>query len=137
MHVRLRSGQYSITPSLHHSSPLLCVQLCNAPSHNFLAELDRIVRASDERAACDERKPQLIADLLVLLEHVRVNELADGQVPHRWSDGALCLYGVSVAWNPGRDTILSTLTLGRSWLRHYDAWRRKGNWPKEGGESNE
>lgn len=61
----------------------------------------------------------------------------EGQTPHRWSDGALCLYGVSVAWNPGAHSILSTLILSRRWLQHYNAWRKDGKWPKEEGQSNE
>jgi antitoxin (DNA-binding transcriptional repressor) of toxin-antitoxin stability system len=50
--------------------------------------------------------------------------------PHRWSDGALCLYGVTVAWNPGRHTVYSTLQLARQWLAHYEMWRHSGIWPK-------
>jgi antitoxin (DNA-binding transcriptional repressor) of toxin-antitoxin stability system len=50
--------------------------------------------------------------------------------PHRWRDGALCLYGVTVAWNPGRHTVYSTLQLARQWLAHYDTWRQSGTWPK-------
>ena len=60
-----------------------------------------------------------------------------GEAPHRWSDGALCLYGVTMGWNPGRHTIYSTLMLGRRWLQHYDIWRQDGKWPKEEGISNE
>jgi antitoxin (DNA-binding transcriptional repressor) of toxin-antitoxin stability system len=51
-------------------------------------------------------------------------------VPHRWSDGALCLYGVTVAWNPGRQTVFSTLQLARQWLAHYEIWRHSGVWGK-------
>ncbi len=61
----------------------------------------------------------------------------EGKAPHQWSDGALCLYGVSVAWDPGKDSILSTLAMGRSWLKHYDVWRKAGKWPKEEEQSNE
>ena len=50
--------------------------------------------------------------------------------PHRWSDGALCLYGVLAGWNPGKHTVLSTLLLARRWLAHYEAWRHSGQWPK-------
>lgn len=50
--------------------------------------------------------------------------------PHRWSDGALCIYGVTVAWNPGRHTVYSTLQLARQWLAHYETWRHSGAWPK-------
>lgn len=52
--------------------------------------------------------------------------------PHRWSDEALCLYGVTVAWNPGKHTVYSTLQLARRWLAHYDTWRQSGTWPKAG-----
>lgn len=57
--------------------------------------------------------------------------------PHRWQDGALCLYGVLSGWNPGKHTVFSTLTLARQWLRHYDTWRQSGQWPNEEGTSNE
>jgi prevent-host-death family protein len=57
--------------------------------------------------------------------------------PHRWKDGALCLYGVMSGWNPGKHTVFSTLTLAKRWLRHYDAWRKTGQWPKEEGVVNE
>ena len=49
--------------------------------------------------------------------------------PHRWADGALCLYGVLSGWNPGKHTVHSTLLLARQWLRHYDTWRNSGDWP--------
>ena len=83
-------------------------------------------------------------DLEIVLPHGYPNtcprtyvKAIEEKAPHRWSDGALCLYGVAVAWNPGENSILSTLALGRAWLRHYDVWRQSGNWPKDGGESNE
>lgn len=65
-----------------------------------------------------------------------VKSVADN-APHRWSDGALCLYGVMTAWNPGKHTILSTLSLCRLWLQHYEVWRNVGIWPKEEGTTNE
>jgi prevent-host-death family protein len=83
-------------------------------------------------------------DLEIVLPHGYPNigprtyaRSVDDGAPHRWSDGALCLYGVTMGWNPGRHTILSTLMLGRRWLKHYDAWRQNGEWPKEEGISNE
>lgn len=54
----------------------------------------------------------------------------EGNPPHRWSDGTLCLYGVTSAWNPGRDSIHSTLQLMRRWLAGYETWAQKGEWPK-------
>jgi hypothetical protein len=59
-------------------------------------------------------------------------ELGEGLVPHRWQDGALCLYGVMSGWNPGRHTTLSTLRLTREWLDHYAVWRTAGAWPRIG-----
>lgn len=56
----------------------------------------------------------------------------EARVPHRWEDGALCLYGVMSGWNPGRHTALSTLSLTRQWLERYVAWRQSGKWPEIG-----
>ena len=50
--------------------------------------------------------------------------------PHRWKDGALCLYGVLSGWNPGKHSVLSTLNLARQWLQHYEVWETNGRWPK-------
>jgi prevent-host-death family protein len=52
--------------------------------------------------------------------------------PHRWADGALCLYGVMTAWNPGKHTVLSTLQLARQWVSHYQSWKTSGEWPNTG-----
>lgn len=57
--------------------------------------------------------------------------------PHRWRDGALCLYGVMSGWNPGKHTVLSTLTLAKHWLRHYEEWHRTGQWPKHEGSADD
>jgi len=51
------------------------------------------------------------------------------EAPHRWVDGALCVYGVMTGWNPGKHTVLSTLTLARQWLQHYETWCETGQWP--------
>jgi len=59
-------------------------------------------------------------------------ELDETRVPHRWDDGALCLYGVMSGWNPGRHTTLSTLRLTREWLDRYAIWRTAGTWPRIG-----
>jgi prevent-host-death family protein len=53
--------------------------------------------------------------------------------PHRWADGALCLYGVMTGWNPGKHTVFSTLNLTRQWLQRYDTWRQTGQWPIQEG----
>lgn len=54
------------------------------------------------------------------------------RVPHRWDDGALCLYGVLTGWNPGRHTTRTTLLLARQWLDRYAEWQRVGVWPATG-----
>ena len=78
------------------------------------------------------------ADLSIVLPHgypnncPRVYASPVGEdAPHRWADGALCLYGVMTGWNPGKHTVLSTLKLARQWLRNYETWRKYGQWPKQ------
>jgi prevent-host-death family protein len=105
-------------------------------------------RITDERELVF-RFPQKLADgrevdLEIVLPHGYPNacpktyaKAVVENAPHRWSDGALCLYGVMTSWNPGKHTILSTLKLGRLWLQHYDTWRQTGTWPKEEGTTNE
>lgn len=56
----------------------------------------------------------------------------DKQAPHRWADGALCVFGVMSVWNPGKHTVRSALSLARDWLDHYDTWMKSGRWPKAG-----
>lgn len=83
-------------------------------------------------------------ELTIVLPHgypnscprVYANPIPDG-APHRWGDGALCLYGVMSGWNPGKHTVFSTLQLARQWLRHYDTWRKTSQWPKQEGSPNE
>lgn len=78
------------------------------------------------------------ADLSIVLPHgypnncprVYASAIAEG-APHRWADGALCLYGVMTGWNPGKHTVFSTLNLARQWLRNYETWRKAGQWPKQ------
>ena len=90
------------------------------------------------RFTCELRKDERV-EVRVVLPHgypstpPRVYaEIGEGHVPHRWRDGALCLYGVMSGWNPGRHTALSTLHLAREWLGRYDAWRHAGTWPSAG-----
>jgi antitoxin (DNA-binding transcriptional repressor) of toxin-antitoxin stability system len=95
------------------------------------------------------RFPHQLADgksveLAIVLPHgypnncprVYVNAITES-VPHRWVDGALCLYGVMSAWNPGKHTVCSTLKLARRWLHNYDTWRSVGQWPAHEELSNE
>jgi len=57
--------------------------------------------------------------------------------PHRWSDGALFLYGVMTGWNPGKHTVLTTLQLARKWFANYSVWQSSGEWPKSAGDEPE
>lgn len=49
--------------------------------------------------------------------------------PHRWQDGALCIFGAMTNWNPGKHNVAFVLSLARKWLSNYNEWREKGNWP--------
>lgn len=87
---------------------------------------------------------EVSADLSIVLPHgypnncPRVYAGAVGEgVPHRWADGALCVYGVMTGWNPGKHTVLSTLKLARQWLRNYEGWRKSGQWPVREESANE
>jgi hypothetical protein len=55
--------------------------------------------------------------------------------PHRWQDGALCIFGAMTNWNPGKHNVAFVLTLARKWLSSYSEWREKGSWPNQA-ESN-
>lgn len=81
-------------------------------------------------------------ELTIVLPHGYPNScprvyanLNESDVPHRWHDGALCLYGVMAGWNPGKHTVFTTLTLARQWLQHYNAWCESGSWPRHEEES--
>lgn len=54
----------------------------------------------------------------------------DSGTPHRFADGALCIFGVMSSWNPGKHTALLALESARRWLRHYEVWRASGEWPQ-------
>ena len=84
------------------------------------------------------------ADLSIVLPHGYPNNCprvyaaaVREDAPHRWADGALCLYGVMSGWNPGKHTVFSTLKLARRWLRNYETWRKSGQWPQQEELSNE
>lgn len=76
-------------------------------------------------------------DITIVLPHgyphacprVYVDPLDSG-TPHRFSDGALCIFGVMSSWNPGKHTAYTALNNARHWLRHYEIWRKNGKWPK-------
>ena len=114
-------------------------------------ELDQLQRAGEEPrvAFTDQRELSLTfteqtavdppIKLHILLPHGYPNacprifaEGVDSNAPHRWTDGALCLYGVMTSWNPGKHTVLSTLKLARLWVSHYRSWKQLGHWPTTG-----
>jgi len=82
----------------------------------------------------DDRDPY---DITIVLPHrypnvcprVYVDPLAS-DAPHRFADGALCIFGVMTSWNPGKHTALVALENARRWLRHYEDWRKNGQWPQ-------
>jgi len=49
--------------------------------------------------------------------------------PHRWQDGALCIFGYLTTWNPGKHNLAFTLKLAREWLSHYETWCETDKWP--------
>jgi ubiquitin-protein ligase len=49
--------------------------------------------------------------------------------PHRWQDGALCIFGAMETWNPGKHDVLQVLSLARRWLKSHEQWVRTGRWP--------
>lgn len=76
-------------------------------------------------------------DITILLPHNYPNacprvyaDPVTADAPHRFSDGALCIFGVMSAWNPGKHTARDALNNARLWLRHYEVWRKIGTWPK-------
>lgn len=56
----------------------------------------------------------------------------DQDAPHRFADGALCIFGVMSSWNPGKHTARDALDHARHWLKRYESWRHTGSWPQTG-----
>jgi ubiquitin-protein ligase len=56
----------------------------------------------------------------------------EANVPHRFADGALCIFGIMSSWNPGKHTARDALNNARRWLARYESWRRTGHWPQLG-----
>ncbi len=52
----------------------------------------------------------------------------DSRAPHRFADGALCIFGSMSSWNPGRHSARTTLEDARRWLDLYGRWRTTGHW---------
>ena len=59
---------------------------------------------------------------------VYVDSIDEG-APHRFADGALCIFGVMSSWNPGKNTARDALDNARRWIGRYETWRHTGHWP--------
>ena len=51
--------------------------------------------------------------------------------PHRWQDGASCIFGTMTLWNPGKGNLALILNLAKEWLSHYEVWNETGKWPSK------
>ena len=51
--------------------------------------------------------------------------------PHRWQNGALCIFGTMANWNPGKHNTVYILELARKWLSCYGDWCKTGKWPSQ------
>ena len=75
-------------------------------------------------------------DITIVLPHTYPNACPkifvddlDSGAPHRWADGALCVFGVMSSWNPGKHTAAFALELARRWILRYESWKKTGEWP--------
>lgn len=78
-------------------------------------------------------------DITIVLPHGYPNvcprvysDSVESDAPHRFPDGALCIFGAMTSWNPAKDTVRLALEHGLRWLQHYEIWRKDGEWPKPG-----
>ncbi|MCY3791669.1 MAG: hypothetical protein OXH63_23080 [Gemmatimonadetes bacterium] len=65
------------------------------------------------------RRPKLVHD-------------ADGNLPHIYPDGSLCLHEPD-QWTPGDPIAKTILPWTSEWLLHYELWRATGEWCGSGG----
>lgn len=134
---------------------------CLVPISSFLpdiqrsritAELDRLQDSNEHYrvAISAEREMQFLfrefsgdrrLDVTVTLPHGYPNSApvvsaapVQDNCPHRWANGALCLYGAVAVWNPGRHDVMHTVALFRRWIQHYTVWRQTAEWPQDGNE---
>jgi prevent-host-death family protein len=131
-------------------------QACLVPISVFLPdvsparialELDELQRAGEvaNTTITDDKEVAIrirhehgdtIYGILITLPHnypnvcprVYVDSLED-TAPHRFADGALCIFGVMSSWNPGKNTARDALENARRWIGRYETWRRTGQWP--------
>ena len=65
------------------------------------------------------RRPRLVID-------------ANGNLPHIYSDGSLCLHEPG-QWSPGDPIAKTILPWTSEWLLHYEFWLATGEWCGSGG----
>jgi prevent-host-death family protein len=134
----------------------LSVLLPDVPPARIADEIEQLVQQGEQPSTSFTNGKELVfrfpeklndgasAELSIVLPHgypnncprVYVGAIGEG-APHRWADGALCLYGVMTGWNPGKHTVFSTLKLARKWLRNYETWCKSGQWPPQEGTPHE
>ncbi|WP_316205135.1 MULTISPECIES: type II toxin-antitoxin system Phd/YefM family antitoxin [unclassified Bradyrhizobium] len=130
---------------------------CLVPISVFLPDISpaRIARELDELEKCGEMTWTTITQekevairvkhshgekaysIIITLPHnypnscprVYVDDI-DQNAPHRFTDGALCIFGVMSSWNPGRHTARDALVNARHWLDRYESWQHTGFWPQ-------
>jgi hypothetical protein len=112
--------------------------------HGELDELcangeEPILKISDERELEIEFKKtvkNIEVTIKILLPHGYPNVAPKVYIypirtdaPHRWQDGALCIFGTMATWNPGKGNLALILDLAKEWLSHYEIWNETGEWP--------
>ena len=129
--------------------PISCF-LPDIQRSRVMAELDRLEDSVEQYrvAISAEREMQFLfrefsgdtrVEVTVTLPHgypnnapvVTADPIEEG-CPHRWPNGALCLYGAVAVWNPGRHDVMHAVALFRRWIQHYTVWRQTTKWPQEG-----
>jgi len=122
--------------------------LPDIPKNRLNEELDELRRGGEEPtlSISDDRELEIqfkksikniLVTLKIILPHGYPNAAPKvyafpirADAPHRWQDGALCIFGYLITWNPGKHNLAFTLKLARQWLSHYESWCETDEWPK-------
>ncbi len=118
----------------------------NIPKDRINSELDAlhknkeepIIRISNERELeiiFKENIKDIEITIKIILPHGYPNVAPrvyispiNVDAPHRWQDGALCIFGAGISWNPGKHNAVYILELARKWLSNYENWCKAGQW---------
>ena len=130
---------------------------CLVPIANFLPDIpsSRIIRELEELEGAGESLRTTVTSgreiafqirqrdghdryhIMIVLPHTYPNacprvyaDPVDSRSPHRFADGALCIFGVMGSWNPAKHAARDALDYARAWLSHYEIWKRTGDWPR-------